>query len=191
MLCALDVIRRDGADRFSMRQLAKELGVTPMAIYYYVGNKDALFERLGDAVLARVPRPAPTGVNWRDELKACATCGWQLLSEYPGLSAQIVKRPPTRQREELSRYGVSILVAAGFDEQSAQLAIVTTNAFMFGMIGLQAQIERRGRKKSAAAEPKIDVRYLVEYGLDTLMSGLNERLPRKRAASGSARAARR
>jgi AcrR family transcriptional regulator len=188
--CALELIRRAGADRFSMRQLAKELGVTPMAIYYYVGNKDSLFERLGDAVFARVPRTAPTGVSWREELKACATCGWQLLSEYPGLSAQIVKRPPTRQREELSRYGVSILLAAGFDEHAAKLAIVTTNAFMFGMIGLQAQLERRGRRKAATQEPAIDVRYLVEYGLDMLMSGLSERLPRKRAA-GAGRAARR
>jgi AcrR family transcriptional regulator len=29
---ALQLIRRDGAERLSMRKLAKELGVTPMAI---------------------------------------------------------------------------------------------------------------------------------------------------------------
>jgi AcrR family transcriptional regulator len=189
VLAALDLIRRQGADRFSMRLLAKELGVTPMAIYYYVGNKDALFERLGDAVLARVPRPVPSGVNWREELKACAICGWQLLSEYPGLSAQIVKRPPTQQRDELTRYGVSILVAAGFEANSAYPAIATCNAFMFGMIGAQAHVERtrgNGRRVRPEASPvvaAIDVRFLVEWGLDAVLSGLGQQLVRRRSSA--------
>lgn len=174
-----------------MRQLAKEFDVTPMAIYHYFPNKESLFERLGDAVLARVPRPAPSGVQWRAELVACAMCGWQLLSEYPGLSGYIIQRPPTQQLQELTSYGVSVLVAAGFDVDSAYPAIVSCNALMFGMIGMQAHTERGRRKGNGKARKPFpgttltqsDVRRLVEWGLDAFMSGLNVKLTSRGRAS--------
>jgi TetR/AcrR family tetracycline transcriptional repressor len=178
----LALIRRAGADRFSMRSLAKQLGVTPMAVYYYVGNKDALFERVADAVLSQVPKPQPTGHNWRQELKATALAGFTLLSDYPGLSAQIVKRPPTLQTEALAKYGIAILIAAGFDPTVAARATVVCQTFMFGMIGLQAQLERAHKRKrkpnrSDAWLGSLDPQGLVEFGLDALCRGLRESLP--------------
>jgi TetR/AcrR family transcriptional regulator, tetracycline repressor protein len=193
---ALDLIRRDGADGFSMRQLAKQLGVTPMAIYYYFANKDALFERVADAVLARVPRPIPSGRGWREEMKECAVQGFRLLSEYPGLSGQIIKRPPTQQTTELARYGISILEAAGFDGRSAARATTICQAFMFGMIGLQAQLERarRRKRKSASEEPyldQVDVQGLAEFGLDALLHGFHEQLARSQRPRSATPARRR
>jgi AcrR family transcriptional regulator len=180
---SLDLIRRDGADRFSMRKLAKELGVTPMAVYYYVSNKDALFERVADAVLARVPRPEPSGRDWRAELKATALHGFRLLSQYPGLSGQIIKRPPTQQTEALARYGIAIMVAAGVDRTAAALATTVCQAFMFGVIGLQAQCERAQKKKRGSAAgatylEQVDVQGLAESGFDALLAGLHEQLTR-------------
>jgi AcrR family transcriptional regulator len=189
VLAALELVRRHGADKLSMRQLAKQFDVTPMAIYHYFGNKETLFERIGDAVLARVPRPAPSGVHWREELIACAICGWELLSEYPGLSGYIIQRPPTQQLEQLTNYGVSVLVAAGFDVASAYPAIVNCNAYMFGMIAMQAHTEgghTKGKgKKGGPVSPLThkDVRKLVEWGLDVFMSGLSVKLSRKRAGA--------
>lgn len=195
VLAALELVRRHGAESLSMRQLAKQFEVTPMAIYHYFGNKETLFERIGDAVLARVPRPAPSGVHWRQELVACAICGWELLSEYPGLSAYIVQRPPTQQLEELTRYGVSVLVAAGFDAAAAYCAIVNCNAYMFGMIAMQAHTEngRRKRKQVHPTSPLThsDVRKLVEWGLDVFMSGLSVKLSKKRVVAEPPRRSRR
>jgi TetR/AcrR family tetracycline transcriptional repressor len=194
---SLDLIRRDGADRFSMRKLAKALGVTPMAVYYYVRNKDALFERVADAVLAQVPRPAPSGRDWRTQLKATALDGFRLLSQYPGLSGQIIKRPPTQQTEELARYGIALMTAAGIDLNQAASATTVCQAFMFGMIGLQAQCERAQKKKrrSSAASTyleQVNVQGLVEFGFDALLAGLDEQLsraprPKSARATGAAR----
>jgi AcrR family transcriptional regulator len=191
---ALTLIKRDGADQFSMRQLAKSLRVTPMAVYYYFSNKDALFERIGDTVLARVPRPAPSGRLWRDELRAYALAGFRLLSEYPGLSAQVLKRPPGRQSEELAVYGISILVAAGFELAVSALAITTFHAYMFGMIGLQAQLELRARRDkrrpglNAPYLDTIDVTKFSEFGVDALLSGLELKLAAKRKGGGASAA---
>jgi AcrR family transcriptional regulator len=163
-----------------MRKLAKALGVTPMAVYYYVSNKDALFEQVADAVLSGVPRPKPSGRDWQAELKACAMSGFHLLSQYPGLSGQIVKRPPTKQAEELGRYGIEILMAAGIDCNRATLATTLCQAFMFGMIGLQAQTERAQKRKRRATEgstylERVDVQRLAELGFDSLLAGLEQR----------------
>lgn len=176
-------MRRVGADKLSMRSLAKDLGVTPMALYYYVGNKDELFERIADAVLARVPKPAPSGADWREQLRATALHGFKLLREFPGLSAQIVKRPPTKQTEALAKYGIAILIEAGFDPAIAARATIVCQTFMFGMIGLQAQIERaqKGVKRKSmarvAAPEIVDVQALIEFGLDALTRGLRELMP--------------
>jgi TetR/AcrR family tetracycline transcriptional repressor len=170
------LIRREGTDRFSMRRLAKQLGVTPMAVYYYVKSKAEMFERVADAVLGRVPRPAPSGVDWRGELKAASLSGFRVLSEYPGLSAQIVKQPPTQIAEQSAAYGISILVAAGFNPGVAARITTTCQAFMFGMIGLQAQIERAKRVKqpsraSTTYLAQMDAYEFVEAGLDALLAG--------------------
>lgn len=192
---ALELVRHEGAERLSMRKLARELGVTPMAIYYYVPNKDALFERLSDAVLARIPRPEPSGSAWRDELAAYVLRGWQLFLEYPGLSNQLVRRPPSAESDALSRYAVSILVAAGFERSTAALAITSYHAFIVGVIGLQAQLEQRPRRKRRASEStsylqQLDLRVLVDFGIDTLLTGLDEQLraAKRKPASKTKRA---
>jgi AcrR family transcriptional regulator len=194
---SLELIRRDGADRFSMRKLAKVLGVTPMAVYYYVSSKDVLFERVADAVLAQIPRPEPSGRDWRAELKATALHGFRLLSQYPGLSGEIVKNPPTQQTEQLSLYSISVMVAAGVDAAAAARATTICQSFMFGMIGLQAQCERVKKKKlrstRAAYLAQIDVQALAESGVDALLTGLETqlaRLPRSKSSRGSSAARR-
>jgi len=48
---ALDLVDREGLDALSMRRLGKELGVDPMAIYYHVPNKSALYDGIMDIVL--------------------------------------------------------------------------------------------------------------------------------------------
>lgn len=189
---ALDMIRRDGADQFSMRQLAKELGVTPMAVYHYFGNKEALLEQVADAVLALIPRPTPSGKDWRGELRASSIEGFRLLSQYPGLSGYIVQRPPGAQSDELTRYGTAILVAAGFEPAASTLAVVTLQAYMFGMIAVQAQLELRLRNASShtstgpSRHAPVDVTSWAEYGVDALLTGLAEKLSAPSAGKGRA-----
>src|SRR3954452_11004318 len=47
---AYAIISAEGIDALSMRRLAKELGVTPMAIYHHVPNKPALLQALIDRI---------------------------------------------------------------------------------------------------------------------------------------------
>jgi AcrR family transcriptional regulator len=48
--CALAIVQREGREAVSMRRLATELGVTPMAIYHHIPDKPALMSALVDRV---------------------------------------------------------------------------------------------------------------------------------------------
>jgi AcrR family transcriptional regulator len=51
---ALELVDSEGLSALSMRKLGARLGVDPMAIYYYVPNKDALLDAIVEAVMAEI-----------------------------------------------------------------------------------------------------------------------------------------
>ena len=54
---AIDLIERDGLAAFSMRSLARDLGVRPNAVYWHVADREALLGEVAEAVLAGVRLP--------------------------------------------------------------------------------------------------------------------------------------
>ncbi len=58
----------EGPDAVTIRRIAQEFGVTPMALYWHVANKDELFAAMGDALLAGVAPPPATG-PWHVQLR--------------------------------------------------------------------------------------------------------------------------
>jgi AcrR family transcriptional regulator len=54
---ARGVVERDGIEALTMRQVASELGSSPMAIYRHVRDKDQLLVLLLDELAREVPRP--------------------------------------------------------------------------------------------------------------------------------------
>ncbi|HEY5304232.1 MAG TPA: TetR family transcriptional regulator [Acidimicrobiales bacterium] len=49
---AFDVVDRDGLDALTIRHLAAQLGVTPMALYWHFADKQALLDALVDSMWA-------------------------------------------------------------------------------------------------------------------------------------------
>ena len=66
---ALELAAHDGLANLSVRKLAKELGVTPMALYWHFEDKVALEAALGERLFAAVVLP-PADRSWRVELHA-------------------------------------------------------------------------------------------------------------------------
>lgn len=52
---ALDIADAEGRDAITIRRLAQEFGVTPMALYWHVANKDELLDAMGDRFFDAVP----------------------------------------------------------------------------------------------------------------------------------------
>ncbi|WP_412076231.1 TetR/AcrR family transcriptional regulator C-terminal domain-containing protein [Streptomyces xanthophaeus] len=57
-----------GIESLSMRRLAQELGVVPMALYKHVANKEQLLDGMVDAVVAEIDPPTG-GSDWKDVVR--------------------------------------------------------------------------------------------------------------------------
>jgi len=65
---ALEVVDAEGIDALSLRRLAEDLGVTPMALYWHVADKAELLELVGHRILEEVVIPGREGA-WTDQLR--------------------------------------------------------------------------------------------------------------------------
>ncbi|MFF5702278.1 TetR/AcrR family transcriptional regulator C-terminal domain-containing protein [Streptomyces sp. NPDC012794] len=65
---AVALADESGIESLSMRRLAQELDVVPMALYKHVANKEQLLDGMLDSVVAGVDPPEP-GPHWRDVVR--------------------------------------------------------------------------------------------------------------------------
>ncbi|MFJ9414260.1 TetR/AcrR family transcriptional regulator C-terminal domain-containing protein [Streptomyces sp. NPDC101227] len=96
---AIKVADVEGLRALSMRRVAAEFGVSSMALYRHVANKDALVLLMADAAFqdVRLPDPAPDG--WRDRMEAGARLQWELYRRHPWLAQYLsVSRPQPMPR---------------------------------------------------------------------------------------------
>ena len=56
---AVALADKAGIESLSMRKLAQELGVVPMALYKHVANKDELLDGIVDVVVGEIRSPGP------------------------------------------------------------------------------------------------------------------------------------
>jgi AcrR family transcriptional regulator len=58
---ARSIVERDGIETLTMREVARELGSSPMATYRHVRDKDELLVLLLDQLAGELPRPRFSG----------------------------------------------------------------------------------------------------------------------------------
>lgn len=84
----------EGVDAVTMRRMAQELGLSPMALYTYVPGKAELLDLMLDTVYATMPRTAPAGDGWRARVTAVADDNRALHRAHPWIAAVSTSRPP-------------------------------------------------------------------------------------------------
>ena len=78
------LIDAHGEEGFSMRRLARALGVDPMAIYHHLPNKAAVLHEAIEAVVAACALPAPEG-SWQRRVRAVCHAYRALARAHPGV----------------------------------------------------------------------------------------------------------
>lgn len=71
-----------GLDSLSMRRLAEELGVVPMALYKHVASKEELLDGMIDVVVAEIDPPVP-GVEWKSAVRHRILSARRSLQRHP------------------------------------------------------------------------------------------------------------
>lgn len=82
---------RDGFDALSMRSLASELGVVPMALYKHVADKDDLVGGMIDTLVEGYGTPPPDA-PWRDAVRGQILAARSTLEQHPWLRPAIESR---------------------------------------------------------------------------------------------------
>jgi AcrR family transcriptional regulator len=103
-----------GADALSMRKIAQELGVVPMALYKHVSNKDELLDGMVDVVVGEID-PPPRGTDWKTAIRQRVLAARRALLGHPWASRVIESRTsPTPAVLQYMDSMIGIFRAGGF-----------------------------------------------------------------------------
>jgi TetR/AcrR family transcriptional regulator, tetracycline repressor protein len=145
---ALVIIERDGADALTMRGLAADLGVAPTAIYWHVGDKDALLDAVADRVADEF---GSVRVSGSDPVARIVSLGRSLrrnLLERAHLVGVAHQRGRTAMVfQPARRVLVRELTAAGLRGADAAFAVQAILHFVSGSVLTELQVERQPEQR--------------------------------------------
>lgn len=123
---ALAVADAEGIDAVSVRRLARDLGVTPMALYWHVDDKNALLHALGDRLLGGLDLTVDERMPWPEQLRAFVVSFTAVLRAHPSAAMLIGSLPTVASANALgaTEVALDILRRAGFSPEEA--AHITT-----------------------------------------------------------------
>src|SRR5487761_2466777 len=80
---ALKLADADGLDTLTIRKLATDLGVTPMALYWHFRSKDELLEGLAERVWGEIDVNVDSAAPWAAQLRGLLESLLRVLRAHP------------------------------------------------------------------------------------------------------------
>lgn len=197
---ALDLADREGLDRLSMRRLARELGVTPMALYVHFRDKDELIDAVVDLAAREMNLPSEHG-PWKRQLRLLMVEIRRGVERHPA-AARVRRSRPLMSPGVLRgpELGLRILARAGFTPGEAASAWRALFTYTLGFASFSPEAmtpdARRYARSALAALPEDEFPTLTaaapeaiaamggdeefEFGLGALLDGLSRRCLERR-----------
>ncbi len=120
-----------GLEAFSMRALAQELGVVPMALYKHVANKDELLDGMVDIVFGEIELPSED-LDWRSAMRRRATSTRAALGRHGWAIGMMESRRPGPANLRNHDAVMGWLRKAGFSFAMAIHAYSLQDAYIYG-----------------------------------------------------------
>ena len=129
------IMRDEGADAVTMRRVAAESGVTAMAIYNHVSNKEELLTLVVDSVIGSAIDRWPQGTDWRSSMIEFACALRAALLENPGAGTVFLRRPILSQNlSRTTEILFSIIADGGVEGPAAAEAVDAVVLLTMGSI---------------------------------------------------------
>lgn len=90
---AIALLDRDGAEAFTMRALAQQLGVGTMAVYSHFRGKDEISDAVAQRLLDTIELPPACAGEPRGELREVCRGVYRLFTEHPSALQLLTIRP--------------------------------------------------------------------------------------------------
>ena len=117
---ALALADANGLDGLTIRRLAEDLGVTPMALYWHFRSKEELLAGLADRVWAEMNMKVDAAQPWSRQLQGLLESLVRVLRAHPCASQLLLE---TEKRSEAflqaTEVTLEVLRGAGFDPRHA------------------------------------------------------------------------
>ncbi|MEV4345320.1 TetR family transcriptional regulator [Actinoplanes sp. NPDC049596] len=174
---ALRIGDEHGLEAVTVRRLAQELGVTPMALYWHFKNKEELLLGIADYALSTVRADRGAGDSWQKQVRAMVEALLAVNRSHPVLPDLLasVDKSRTASFTRATNDALMLLTQAGF---TVQQSYWVASYLMHGVIGLlkdqpesppQADPEevaewRRRRRLELVCLPPDQFPMLVKFG---------------------------
>jgi len=194
-----------GIESLSMRNLAEELGVVPMALYKHVANKEQLLDGMIDVVVGEIDPPVH-GTDWKSTVRQRILSARQALLRHPWAS-QVVesKKNPTPMVLEYMDSMIGIFRAGGFSVNLTHHVMHTIGSRVLGFTQelfndsrtvdpemQEVMLREMGSKfpnvnaiamaasheEASVVGPGCDDQFEFEFALDLLLDGFERLLQR-------------
>jgi TetR/AcrR family tetracycline transcriptional repressor len=114
-----------GLEALTIRRLAQELGVTPMALYWHFRSKEELLAGLGDRVWAEIDVDIDPAADWPAQLRGLLESLVQMLRAHPSASQLLLAGEKMHGEASImaTETALAVLRRAGFGpEQASEIA---------------------------------------------------------------------
>src|SRR3984957_11085647 len=120
-----------GLEAFSMRGLAQELDVVPMALYKHVANKDELLDGMVDIVFSEIELPS-ADLDWRSAMRRRAISTREALKRHGWAIGMMESREPGAANLRNHDAVMGCLRKGGFSFEMAIHAYSVQDAYIYG-----------------------------------------------------------
>ena len=202
---ALALADAEGVNAVTIRRLARELGVTPMALYWHFKDKDELLDALADRLVAEIDPAIDENAPWQRQLAALLGAHLAVLRSHPSAPALLWTRNNTSEPAlQLTEVALDVLRRAGFSPDEAThiarqavrttTALVATQPLFSAGTDHQANTLRFLKSLPAGRYPRIieaaaplsgcdDPEAHYDFGLKMVLTSIEAMAERRRAVS--------
>ena len=140
----MQILETDGIEGVTIRGLAAKLGVAATAIYWHVGDKQALLDGLAERVIAQLGEVSARGRDPVTRMSSVARSLRATLLERPDLVALVHRQGRTAALfQPARRVLVDELIEAGAVGAGVALGVQAVLNLVIGSVLLDRQLERQ------------------------------------------------
>ena len=123
-----------GLEALTIRRLAQDLGVTPMALYWHFRSKEELLAGLGDQVWAEIDADADPAADWPAQLRGLMESLVAVLRGHPSASQLLMAGQKLHGEASIAvtETALAVLARAGFSP--AQASEIARSALWTGLM---------------------------------------------------------
>ncbi|MGO8860321.1 MAG: TetR/AcrR family transcriptional regulator [Acidimicrobiales bacterium] len=167
---AIGIVADEGLSALTMRAVAARLGVTPMAAYYYVADKEELMSLMSERISSMSGSlNLESGEDWEVTLKLYLLKLWENSTKYPGLGSYLINQPDLGVTSDRFKSEVRFFEEIGFTPKRAGLAWSFAMTYIHGRISVDAHL---AHQPAAPRQTGLRARDYVEFGINSVVTAL-------------------